>query len=501
MSGVLRVWPRLALLAAALIAVPAAAALAAGGDVDALDNVVERDGAYVLAAGPNVEGVVLLHQGKWPPQVIRAFHEVPWLDAASVRIRWAELEPADEQFDWSGFDAVLGEVRKYNAARADAHRTLHIRVLGGEHCPRWFEGAGVRFYATEHRLGPGKGSLPLRVPVPYDNPDFLKQLRQVYQAMYERYKDEPLVTVYHGTWSAGPWDEIFHPQGGAPLPPGYTPEKSVQGMVEQLDVLIEEFCLKGKVAELPYSGKYPQKGQLDITGPLTARAVERLGRRSPFLYIQSNGWGLTNTGVQTVSWGHELDVNAAYGLVNLAFQALGTNAGRGWRPQGDWVELIRLARLYDAAYVEIYPPDLMPLDVDHRIVEAFTGEEAEGGSVGFRPWLKRRGRTLYVREGTVRRTFTCGRRPRRIVRLMTLADAPFGTFVGFRARTRSAGDDWSEWREETEVAQLPPGTEAQVEARLHTDDGCFTPAVKLMYPSSEAPWEEPTWRPVAADPP
>lgn len=73
--------------------------------------------------------------------------------------------------------------------------------------------------------------------------------------MYERYHNEPLVTVYHGTWSAGPWDEILHPQYHAPRPPDYTPGKFVEGMIQQLDVLIDEFCMRGKVAELPYSGK------------------------------------------------------------------------------------------------------------------------------------------------------------------------------------------------------------------------------------------------------
>ncbi len=27
-------------------------------------------------------------------------------------------------------------------------------------------------------------------------------------------------------------------------------------------------------------------------------------------------------------------------------------------PQGDWVALVELAQRYEAAYVEIYPPDL-----------------------------------------------------------------------------------------------------------------------------------------------
>lgn len=378
-----------------------------------LTNVQRAGRDLVLAAGPDVEGVVLLKQGRWSPEELRAFRDVPWLDAASVRVPWADLEPEDQQFDFSVVEQLLMEVKRYNEAHVGARRTLHLRVMGGVHGPRWFERIGVRFYDTQDAVRgvPGRA---IRVPVPYDNPVYLRQLREVYRAMYDRFHVEPLVTVYHGTWSAGPWDEIFHPQGSAALPPGYTPQKFVRGMCEQLDVLIEEFCLRGCVAELPYSGKYPPKDQIDITGPLTARIVERLGKRSPFLYIQSNGWGRTNTGKQTVSWGHERDIQDAFGQVNLSFQALGTNAGKGWLPQGDWVALVELAQRYEAAYVEIYPPDLLPLDARNRIVEAFGFPEPPGlasdgslpaGFVGFRPWLKRRSRVLYQREGTVTQPF------------------------------------------------------------------------------------------------
>jgi len=327
----------------------------------------------MAAAEPKAEGVVLLQQGDWPADVVATFHNTPWLDAASIRLKWSELEPRDQEFNWAPFDKLLAEVRKYNAAHPGARRTLHIRVMGGVHCPRWFEQAGVRFYDTTQASHHGSAirSTPIHIPLPYDNPEFLKQLRQVYRAMFARYHDDPLVAVYHGTWSAGPWDEIFHPQSGEPLPPDYTPEKFVRGMTEQLDVLIEEFCLKGKIAELPFSGKYPSKDRINITGPLTAHIVQRLGRRTPYLYIQSNGWGQTAAGQQTISWGHERDIADARGQVNLAFQALGTNKGGGWFPQGDWMPLVELAMQYDASYVEIYPPDLMPVDTSHHIVEAF----------------------------------------------------------------------------------------------------------------------------------
>jgi hypothetical protein len=464
--------------------------LAQGQDSVTLHNAARSDGGYTLAPGPNVEGVVFLRQvysdplrgeTEWPPDVVQAFHDVPWIDAASVRVRWEQLEPRDQEFNWHSIDYVLQEVKKYNASHPGARRTLHIRVMGGEHSPPWFEAAGVKCYST---IDPVRsGSRTIRTPVPYDNPEYLKQLREVYRAMYERYKDEPLVTVYHGTWSAGPWDEIFHPQGSAPLPPDYTPAKFVRGMIEQLDVLLEEFSLKGKVAELPYSGKYPQKDQIDITGPLTARIVERLGRRSPYLYIQTNGWGMTEPGMQTIGH-HGNDVNDAYGQVNLALQALGTNAGGGWLPQGDWLGLVRLAEQYEVAYTELYPPDFMPLDTKHHIVEAFTETPARGsdGFVGFRPWLKHRNRTLYVREGSVRQAFQSSAGPKGLTRLMTAAAVPPGTSVSYRARTRLSSGAWSDWAEAKSAAQLPVGTDAEIEAILHTDDGYLTPRVIAMHP-------------------
>lgn len=464
-----------------------------GEETIVLRDVVAREGAHELAPGPNVEGVVFLRQvypkeESWPEPVIEAFHRVAWLDAASVRVRWANLEPRDQEFRWQAFDRILAEVRKYNEAHPESPRTLHIRAMGGEHVPDWFERAGVKMYDTldPHRSRGKLAYRPIRIPTPYDNPEFLKQLRQLYTAMRDRYGDEPLVTVYHGTWSAGPWDEIFHPQDKAPMPPGYSKERFVEGMVEQLDVLIEEFCLHGKVAELPYSGKYPSKSQIDITGPLTARCVARLGRRSPFLYIQSNGWGVTGDGTPTVSWGHQRDIDDTFGQVNLALQAIGTNAGGGWHVQGDWIDSVTLAKRYEAAYLEVYYADFMPLDEEHRITAAFNHDGSQTGTapgfLGFRPWLKSRACRLYVREGTLTQRFSAGPEPRHIRSLNVSADVPEATQIRFRVRTRTGGQPWSEWRDRESLDELPPGQEAEVEAVLHTDDGCVTPRLVAIQP-------------------
>jgi len=459
-----------------------------------LENTEARGNVVTLAEGPNVEGVVYLRQGEWPEEEVATFHEVPWIDAASIRMRWAEMEPKDQEFDWTAIDKVLAEVKKYNAAHPGSPRTMHIRVMGGEHVPEWFDAAGVRMYDTHHVKAGSGPTKPIHIPVPYDNPEFMKQLREVYRAMYERYKDEPLVTVYHGTWSAGPWDEIYHPQRDEPLPPDYTKEKFIEGMVEQLDILIDEFSLKGKVAELPYSGKYPQMEEIDLTPSLTRRAVERLGRRSPFLIIQTNGWGEMNNGYQTISWGHTRDVQAAYGLVNLAVQALGSNAGGGWMPQGDWLPLVEMAKDYEVIYAELYPPDFRPIDDAHNMTEAFNADTE--AFTGLRPWFKKNNRTLYVRDGKATRTYVTEGEARKLDALDTAAAVPEQTRVEFRIRMQGEDGQWSEWVAPERVTELPAGNKVQVEAALHTDDGCFTPRVILMEPRTGATWEPPAWKPV-----
>jgi hypothetical protein len=469
-------------------------AVAPGEDSPVLENTVKTEGGFTLAPGPNVEGVVFLRQcpevgnpqeTEWPRDAVETFHQVPWIDAASVRTRWADLEPRPREFNWVTIDKVLAEVKKYNAGHTDARRTLQIRVMAGEHSPKWIEKAGVRFYDTSGGL-PGR---PIHVPMPYDNPGLLDHLRRLYRAVLERYGKDPVVTVYHGTWSAGPWAELFHPRVGAPLPPDYTPAKFVNGMSEQLDVLIEEFCLKGKVGELPYSGQYPPREQIDITRPLTARIVERLGRRSPFMYVQANGWGMNrDTGQSTISWHHDRDYEDVLGQVNLSFQALGSNRGGGWLPQGDWVPLVRLAQKFEIAYAEIYYADFMPLDTKHRFVEAFTqpegatGHDAVQGFIGFRPWLKKRNRVLYVRGGTVRQVFGSDKGVQGITRLAAEAATPAHCSVALRARTKAASGNWSDWREASRVAELPAGTSAELEAALHTGDGYFTPKLASMRP-------------------
>ena len=480
--------PRLAAILLAALWLPCAAHAAPPGATRvSLERVVETGAGITLAPGPRVEGVAFLQGGRWKDATVRTFNEIPWVDAASVRLAWAEFERQDQVFNWEPFDRVLAVVKQYNAEHPGAHRTLQIRAMGGRHCPKWFEQAGVRYYDTT-RPEPGNWQTPLRAPMPYDNPEFLRQLRELYRAMYARYRDEPLVAVYHGTWSAGPWDEIFIPRPASPQPPGFTREKFTQGTIEQADVLIDELCLKEKVAELPFTGEYPDAKVIDFLGPLTRHITERLGRRSPYFYVQSNGWGFWKPQHRpTIAWDHERDMRAVLGQMNVALQALGSNAGGKWVPQGDWIGLIQLAEEFRAAYTEICEPDFQPLDVAHHLVEAFTQTTADTAGlpkdfVGFRPWLQQRQRLLFVREGVLRAAFRRPEGAKRIARIALDGNVPAACAVRCRARVRAADGEWTPWLDAAQTGPWPASDEVELEATLHTDDGYVTPTIRELKP-------------------
>jgi hypothetical protein len=151
--------------------------------------------------------------------------------------------------------------------------------------------------------------------------------------------------------------------------------------------------------------------------------------------------------------------------------------------------LIELARQYEVAYTEIYPPDLLPLDTKHRIVEAFTfpalppgtlSAEVPEGFIGFRCWLKRRARILYLREGTMCQRFASGDQPRKIAEVKITSSAPKDTWVKALVRVGLPGGSWSGWRELERLVELPAATEAEVQLTLHTDDGCLSPCVRQI---------------------
>ncbi len=439
----------------------------------------KEEGVWKLAQAPKVQGVYLLQQGDWPDEVIKAFHETDFLDGASIRLRWADFELKDQEFNWAPIDKVLSEVRKYNAAHPGARRTMQLRVIAGVHSPKWFDDGSVRMYDTARIDPSNKKWHQLHVPMPYDNPGLLKQQRELYRALYDRYGNEPLVVMYHATWSGGAWGEIYHPKDGAPLPPDYTAEKYFEGMYQQMDVLFEEICMKGKVGEFAFSGDIPK--ELNLQQKLGQHIVKRMGRRSGFVYVQSNGWG----GIK--QWIPKPNVGKDVFDLNYGYQALGTNKNpKAVLAQGDWIPLVQAAEENQVPYVEIYPEDIMPVDDAHNMTKAFTQPrgQSDDGFIGYRPWLKERNFTMYWRDGKVLQQFAANGNAAKVTAIDIQSETPEGTSISARART-SIGGTWSEWKDIAEAQNLPAGEKLEVEVLLHTDDGWRTPVLKKVQPAGE----------------
>jgi hypothetical protein len=87
-----------------------------------------------------------------------------------------------------------------------------------------------------------------------------------------------------------------------------------------------------------------------------------------------------------------------------------------------------------------------------------------------------------MEEVSLRQSFPAGLESRRVMSLTVSADVPEGTEIRFRIRTRVNQEAWTEWRDLTSLDRLPPGHETEVEAVLHTDDGCLTPRLVAMQP-------------------
>lgn len=464
------------------------AALLSTASAETLEEVIQLNGVYTLKSVSRPEGTIYM----WGTAA--GFSSVDWLDGASVATGWKGVEKtADQTFSWGTHDNCLTQVRNWNTAHPDKPRHVQPRVVGGRWCPDWFASAGVAMYETyDSYIESGK---VFTCPVPYDNPEYLKQLRQLCQEIYRKYRNTPEVRLFHVTWSGGPWEEIFHPRNGATMPPNYTKAKFIQGHLDQLGIVIDELSMKGMPAEMSFSGIYPKSSDLNLTDTLRDRIVARLGKHSPYFYINSDGWGQGGDGIQRINQSHEPEISRLVGYVNIGAQALGDNYGTKPSRQGDWVNLVQLAKPYGIFYAEVYASDIIHLDTAHRIVQAFTQTQAQAdsglpgtvpGFLGFGPWLKQRSQQLYVRDGTLTRSVVLGSSPRQIFSIVTDATVPASTSLTVTARTRVGSGAWSAWMPAAQVLHLPAGTEAQVRAAFHTDDGYFSPQLRSMSVRTDA---------------
>ncbi len=73
--------------------------------------------------------------------------KAPYVKGVFASIKWRDLEPADNQFDWKRFRSMLQEY-------ADAGLYMQLMVMVGPDAPRWLFDAGVPLVKTTETLNP-----------------------------------------------------------------------------------------------------------------------------------------------------------------------------------------------------------------------------------------------------------------------------------------------------------------------------------------------------------
>jgi hypothetical protein len=73
--------------------------------------------------------------------------QAPWVKGVFATMKWSDLEPANNQFDWKLFESTL-------AGYADAGLNILLMVWVGPHAPEWLFSAGVPLVTTTPTLNP-----------------------------------------------------------------------------------------------------------------------------------------------------------------------------------------------------------------------------------------------------------------------------------------------------------------------------------------------------------
>lgn len=114
--------------------------------------------------------------------------ENPYVDGLTIRIRWKDLEPARDQYDWSFLDLVMEQARAFG-------KRASVSVAAGKNTPDWVYQSGAQSFTFIDPNPYHKNTFctELRIPIPYD-PIFLREWKDLIQALGLRYKSHPALT-------------------------------------------------------------------------------------------------------------------------------------------------------------------------------------------------------------------------------------------------------------------------------------------------------------------
>ncbi|HZP58300.1 MAG TPA: beta-galactosidase [Dehalococcoidia bacterium] len=132
---------------------------------------------------------------------------------------WADLEPADNVYDWSELDATLAAAHRQG--KRIIPRVYTNRAVFGQATPDWVFDAGAAAYYNE----PGSA----RQPVPFD-PVFRMKFTEFLVAFGQRYDGNADIEFIQTNAGMGAYGEMVWGYPEAYRPPGWSPDLQITTM-------------------------------------------------------------------------------------------------------------------------------------------------------------------------------------------------------------------------------------------------------------------------------
>ncbi len=276
-----------------------------------------------------------------------ALCDKPFIDGASIRATWSELEPEQGKFDWSYLDGQLAVIKKSGKAAT-------IRIMAGANCPQWIFKLGVPqiSFRDEDRHHKTFGKV-VTMPIIWDA-RYLKSWKNFVQALGKRYSARKEIVIVHMSGPTWRTAEMFLPhKGSAPSllrEAGYSADVLCAAWTD----VIDQFAASFPKHSLALNVDVPLEND-GVMERVTEYAVAHLKGR---LCLQGNWLSAhTPTKFSKAAFNRMVELHQKKNA-RIGFQMLGSALFRA-EQQGPLTKAIAIGNEAGAAYFEIYPTDLL----------------------------------------------------------------------------------------------------------------------------------------------
>jgi glycosyl hydrolase family 42 (putative beta-galactosidase) len=183
---------------------------------------------------PNGLDVVLDTKALEDKTWLQALHD-PSISGVALQIRWSDLEPTKDRFDWSKLDELM-------SAAQSSKKWVHLLIFPGFFSPDWaLQGAQTDQFPIQY--GPGKGTIKA-LAMPWD-PVYLNHWLNFVSQVGTRYAKSPALRMVAADGPTSVSAEFTLPNSFKDLKQwqsdGYTPSKYLGAWREVFQAFSDDF--------------------------------------------------------------------------------------------------------------------------------------------------------------------------------------------------------------------------------------------------------------------